>query len=391
MRFSHVCYTIFYIMKKITVKEMIIIGLLIIYIFSYYGLATSVFQSTIALFNIIFWGLMGALSYLLVGYVKCRKIVKKDSIQMVIIYTISYLIIIYLLGIITGFLRTPLSHKILSIILNVLPVILIIIFKELIRYMLLNKLRNKKSYIYLITILFILVDIVTLSISYDLTNLRDIFDFSGKTILASIFRNSLLSYMVLNAGCLPAIIYSVIMEGYLYVVPIVPNLGSYLETILLIFLPTLLILELNKIYIDKEINKKRNKVSKLYFEIPGIIVLIGIMCLVSGVFRYKIFAIASNSMQPVFSRGDTVIIEKINDKKLINNGDIIAFRHEGRVLVHRVVKIRKYNNVLYYTTKGDNNNTEDNFEVAINEVEGIVQFILPIVGYPTVWLSEMLS
>ena len=378
-------------MRKINIKEGLIIGIILGYIISYYNLVTSFFQSTIAGFNIVFWTITGILTYLLVGYVRCRKIVKKDSVQLVLIYTISYLILIYLLGLITGFLKTPFSHKFLLIMMNIIPVIIIIIVKEFVRYMLLNKVRNQKIWIYIITILFILVDVVNTGISYDMGNIRDVFDFVGKSLFVSIFKNILLSYIVLNTGTLPSIIYNIIMEGYVYIVFIVPNLGTYLDTILLIFLPTMLLLELNRLYSNKEINKKRTKINKMYYQIPLVVFLIGVVCLVSGVFKYKLFAIASNSMQPMFSRGDAVVIEKINDKTIINNDDVIAFKHDGRILVHRVAKIRKYNNVLYYTTKGDNNSTEDNFEVTKNDIEGIVSFILPVVGYPTVWFSEIIS
>ena len=59
---------------------------------------------------------------------------KKDIIRNMIIDTISYLTIMYGIGIFTGYVRNSYSLSIISIIKNIFPIILLIIIQELCRY-----------------------------------------------------------------------------------------------------------------------------------------------------------------------------------------------------------------------------------------------------------------
>ena len=59
------------------------------------------------------------------------------------------------------------------------------------------------------------------------------------------------------------------------------------------------------------------------------------------------------------------------------------------MVVHRIVKIEKVNDVYYFYTKGDNNANEDNYAIKEEMVYGIVKVKIPFVGIPTVWLNEM--
>ncbi len=377
------------IMKKIFKLWNIVFLLLLLYII-FYNYIYNKFGGYISIINLIFWVITAICSYFLLGYVKCRKIVKKDSIQLVIIYTIIYLIFTYLLGIITGFANTPFSLKIHMILRNFVPFAMYVVLKEMVRYMLVYKYKKNKKFLILIVVVFIFIDIAVSSVTYSFSTFNEVFRYIGVIIIGSGFKSILLTYVSLNAGEVPGIIYSLIIEGYVYFVPFVPNVGEYLDTMFSIILPVMLCIRLSLIYEkNKEFNKKRAKVHSVIYLLPLILIVIILMVLISGVFKYKIFAIASNSMYPTFSRGDVVIMEKKVHDIEIKIGDVIVFNHEGRVYVHRITKIKKYNNMLYYTTKGDNNDVEDNFETIESDVFGIAKFYIPLIGYPTVWLSEV--
>ena len=111
-------------------------------------------------------------------------------------------------------------------------------------------------------------------------------------------------------------------------------------------------------------------------------------------FKYKPIAILSNSMYPNIKRGDAVISEKItkNDLKSIKLNDIIEYRLGGASVIHRVVAIDldKDGN-LVFVTKGDNNTNVDADKVTEEQVVGVVNMKVPYVGYPTVWISEILT
>ena len=78
-----------------------------------------------------------------------------------------------------------------------------------------------------------------------------------------------------------------------------------------------------------------------------------------SVFGIKTFCIISGSMEPTISVNDIVIIKEVEQNE-IKRGDIIAFKHKGETITHRIIKISKdENGELLYTTQGDANNTED--------------------------------
>jgi signal peptidase I len=82
------------------------------------------------------------------------------------------------------------------------------------------------------------------------------------------------------------------------------------------------------------------------------------------------FLVTSNSMQPILSIGDTIIVEIINGKQA-HIGDILLFKRSNDFLAHRVIS----KTVGGWITKGDNNTLPDP-PTNINEIVGRVKFVL---------------
>ena len=142
---------------------------------------------------------------------------------------------------------------------------------------------------------------------------------------------------------------------------------------------------------QREKNNKRSgkKLSLFLITIP-VLVLVG---LVSGLFKYHLFAIASNSMVPIFSRGDAVLVEKIQDEELedLKVDDILAFYNDKRIIVHRIVSIDKNGDKYLIKTKGDNNASVDAWIVNSDMIYGKVIYSIKYIGIPSVELSELVS
>ena len=102
-----------------------------------------------------------------------------------------------------------------------------------------------------------------------------------------------------------------------------------------------------------------------------------------GVFNYQPIAILSNSMNPIFKRGDIVIYKR---EENILPGDIIVFKYESQIIAHRVVSINEY-----YITKGDANNTVDYIKIKKEDIQGVYQFHIKYLGYPSIWLNEFFT
>lgn len=101
---------------------------------------------------------------------------------------------------------------------------------------------------------------------------------------------------------------------------------------------------------------------------------------VPSVFGYKPFIVLSGSMETEIKKGDLIIVEETNPESLKVN-DIIAFRDaEDTVTTHRIIEIVEKDGVTYFITKGDNNDSQDQNLVELDDVEGIYTLRIPGVG-----------
>jgi signal peptidase I len=345
------------------------------------------------IFYIIFWALVFVSSIILLGYRKDKNLNKVDVIQIVFIYCVTYLILTYIGGIAVGYYKNLYSLNFIKIIENIFPLLILIILEELVRYNIISKEANK-FVIFLLIMLFVSFDILTQYNAYNLSTSSGIFELIGYLILPSIITNALLTFMTEKSGYLPSITYRIILELYIYLVPIIPDYGVYIQSLLNIIFPLIMFLKINTIY-AKETYKARTpkRFVSIIITIPLMCILIALVGLISGVFSYYMMAIASNSMVPTFSRGDAVIVQKIKTSEIenIEVGDIIVYYHDQKMIVHRVVSIKKTNGGLVFNTKGDNNEDKDNWDITESNIKGVVKKEIKYIGYPSIWLEEKLE
>ena len=121
--------------------------------------------------------------------------------------------------------------------------------------------------------------------------------------------------------------------------------------------------------------------------IPTIIVLT-LIYFYSGYFRFYVIAIGSGSMEPEIKKGDVVIVDRGCNKDSLKEGQVIAYKKDNVIVVHRIVKKMKLNNSYVYYTKGDTNDNIDDFLIQKDNIVGKVNHKIGFIGYPTVWLSE---
>jgi len=89
-------------------------------------------------------------------------------------------------------------------------------------------------------------------------------------------------------------------------------------------------------------------------------------------------------------KGDTIVYEEY-DGQIITEGQVIVFERSNAKIVHRVVEIERVDGVNRYFTKGDANEDKDAGYITDTEIVGIVELKIPIVGYPTIWLRNIVS
>ena len=129
------------------------------------------------------------------------------------------------------------------------------------------------------------------------------------------------------------------------------------------------------------------------------IILIGI------VIASHMNVVVSGSMEPVFYRGDVVVLEQTNFLGLneinpndLNVGNIVIYHATWfpEPVIHRIVyKGQDSQGKEYYITKGDNNPVPDPAVVYPDQVAakvvtiGNTPLVIPKIGYITLWIRGL--
>lgn len=337
----------------------------------------------------IFWVALCFLSLLLLKFPKDNSQFKNTVTKTVIMCLLSTIIVTYLLGLFVGFNKNIFSMKLVNILRNISLIAVVAIAREIIRYVVAKNCQMTKTPIVLLTIAYILFNVINQYTSTIIVGFEGYFLFTCRVVITTISAELMLSYLAYHFGIKPCLTYAIPIAIYPYVLPLIPDVGDFIYSTIFLLLPFLIYVL--TIGIVKYMNKEKESYSTNYKNLiygPLFVFLCVIVILVSGVFRYKMIAIATGSMSPVYERGDAVIYRKIDSTDDLKNGMIIVYIKENRIITHRIVKIIKNGNTLEIKTKGDFNEQPDDYVITGDEVLGEVKYVVKYVGYPTVLLSE---
>lgn len=121
--------------------------------------------------------------------------------------------------------------------------------------------------------------------------------------------------------------------------------------------------------------KSKGKIFKTIFNVLKglfilfIILFILVVCLQRfsnnsiSFFNYRLFSVATGSMQPVYNVGDVILCKKVKIETLRPGDDITYIGQEGsfkdKLITHRIVKIDEKDGKYFFHTKGVANVIED--------------------------------
>ena len=308
----------------------------------------------------------------------------------ILIYVIGYYVITYFIGFFIGFARTIYNYTLSNLTLNIIPSILTIIAVEIIRGELIHKTNKNKLVVILTCILFIIFEVSINFTAYDLYIQSSLYQFIGLLVITSITNNILMTIIHLRTDKYPAMIYRFLIETMTFILLIVPDLGPYLQSVALILLPILI--SIMMVNMDKKIQSgpavsKRTK--RVYLIL--VVVLVLMVLLNSGFFKYQTLVIGSNSMYPYIEKGDVVFVEQTQNHDRFKVGDSLVFKYDNKIIVHRIVLKEKREGEIYYKTKGDNNDQEDLVFISKKQIKGKVLFRIKYIGLPSVWLNDLFN
>lgn len=127
---------------------------------------------------------------------------------------------------------------------------------------------------------------------------------------------------------------------------------------------------------QKTLKKIWNIVSTV---LVALVVLCAVFLMGSRLMGYRVYTVISGSMEPELSVGDLLYVKPV-DPSTIKVGDDVTFvlNEDLVVATHRVIAVDAETKHLY--TKGIANDIED-APVHFNNVLGVVDFSIPLLGY----------
>ena len=327
------------------------------------------------------------ITYLFYGFQKKKfNKVRRNILIVVVLSILFYFAFIYGIGFITGFLKNSYNLTPFAIIKNIIGPVIIFTGLELYRYINTTTNRDKKWLIVLSTIAIIALELVISIRVYNVYDLETIFKIVTTICIPVIIKNCVLTYQT-------TLIYALPTTLYVYVVPIVPDLGDYMISMFGVILPLFIFLYssrmLNDYFNGVERDFKKSVFS--WLDLPFIFIILVLIIFVSGALRYKLVGVASGSMSPTLDKGDAVIIDQEITAEDIKKGDIIAYKGYKKLIIHRVVKVRQEGNVLVFTTRGDANNSDDAIRLTMDDIAGKVKVKIPYIAWPTVKFNEWME
>lgn len=137
---------------------------------------------------------------------------------------------------------------------------------------------------------------------------------------------------------------------------------------------------------------EKNKKYKKYWDIGSTVivtltVIAAVLLMGARLIGLQVFTILSGSMEPNYSRGDLIYVQKV-DVNSIQENDVITFvlNEDLVVATHRVVRIDAAKQHFY--TKGDANTIEDGEPVHFKNVLGTPVFRIPLLGYVSNYIQN---
>lgn len=383
-------------MKKFEVKTLILYILISIYIiFSTFIGYKYLPNLTDLVITPIFWIIIFFISVWINFEYKERIKFQKVKIENIFIIVTGYLIIYFLFGLLIGYSKSAYNHTLIGYIKNIWQYLIPIIFIEYTRKTILSC-NNSKLNDILSIILFTLISINLYSLFINEIEYVELFKNFSSIFIPTLTSNMLLMYTSKTCGFYGNLFYRIPQELVFITLPIIPNFDWYYTAIFGILLPLFVYIFIKNFNIKFETNESKRNIRKksTLRLVPILIPLIIFICFVAGLFKYVPTAILSNSMHPIFDRGDAVVIEKIskNNYNKLKKYDIIEYRINGTTVAHRIINIEKHNDgTLLFTTKGDNNNAPDIKKVETIQIIGKVKTKIPKIGYPSVWLNDFFN
>lgn len=279
---------------------------------------------------------------------------------------------------------------------KIIIVIAIVALTELVRYIFTlkeyknNKLNIVRNIILLMS--YVMIDLAISSRIYGFSSFKLICEFICLFLVQSISKNIFLMNTSRKYGYMTCLVYRIIMDLYVYIMPIKPLINTFIEAVVFTVIPYVIYIILKNANEKKsvQLSKTRSKNSNLLINAIELTIVAILVALVSCEFKYGMLAVGSESMTGTINKGDAIIYQRYDNKDKIEEGQVIVFNKNNLMIIHRVQRSIPVEGGDYvYQTKGDANKDLDNWLVKPEEIIGKVNSRVLWIAWPSVLLNEI--
>ena len=332
------------------------------------------------------------ISFLLIKKREALSINSKQVLLIISVIGLLYFSFYYVSALFFGFTKTGYGINKLDILLEyIIPIAVIIVAVEVIRHVLcLQRSKIATALAYLIALCSEILICATIPA---ITNMATFMDVVGLTLFPGILYNLFFNYLTRRYGIWPIIIYKAFNVWAFYLIPYGSAISYTLLGFLNLILPIVMYLFIDTLYERKRKYALGNtsrfvRITSRILTVIVVIIMVGTMMLVSNHFKYGSLVIATESMTGELNKGDVIIFESYEGEK-VKEGQVIVFEKNKSMIVHRIVEIEIINGTAYYYTKGDANEDRDAGFITSGNIVGTVNYKLPALGYPTLWIRSL--
>jgi signal peptidase len=225
------------------------------------------------------------------------------------------------------------------------------------------------------------------------TSFNRFMDLVAGALLPAIISNLLFNYLSKRYGMYPGLVFRAVTTLRLYIFPVRSGIAETLLNFVRLILPIAIYFFIDSLYEKKRRYALGNtsrfvRIASTVLTVVVLIIMTGTVMLVSNQFKYGALVIATDSMTGELNKSDVAIFERYDDHA-VEKGQVIVFEKSNTMIVHRVVKIEIINGVTRYYTKGDANEDNDAGFILDSDIVGVVNYKVPYVGYPTLWIRSL--
>jgi len=303
-----------------------------------------------------------------------------------------------LFGFLAGFGRSPYSHALFMVILNLWFVVTKLVGIEAARWYLGKTIgRINAGLGYLVAWLVPLILLIPIGKFSLLGQPESAFRLIGGTLIPAASENLLAAYLAISAGPLASMAYLGLMQAFEWLSPILPDLPWLVTAFVGALVPLLGLMALNRqenLPTEEAAAQAAGKEKEPEKASAGswllvLMLAVGVIWLNSGALGVRPSLISGNSMNPTLYPGDVVITRFIPAEQ-VQVGDVIRFHRDGIDVVHRVKEVQSNGSAPVFITRGDNNNVDDE-PVMADQLQGKVILTIPKIGWIGIFFRRALA